>query len=447
MEHQTSGKNPRPTPTQNSTAAQEHQPGEAETKEDGGQASVEKGEDKKRHIQVQTIHGVQTVDIDEILGEKPSKLTKKGGDKDERKGETPLGSWELIDGSFKYRPGIVAGAPRQEWQEGDTEEVLTPPVQESCENDSQSRPDYRGSTASTGAGPSEPNLSQGYTNPETCPIGAFATEETDNLMNIEITVQSNNMSEKERLCMTRMESLFGYSQSPDYCKSNARYIYRCSYPKCGKIINPNGLERGLRAHFRKDHGSIAHSVQIKVNKSDKRVLWARIPRPITGRFARRRALLAGCAQSGRLSLLEMQKQRNAVEETLGATPPGNCSQQPIDELEIEQWDEDEENVGETPQESRPLEQSGVEDPKKCPQSGNESRGQHGGQADAHREGSSQQVETPSLRTPMKEQTTGGHDDDEGDEGDGPGEPRPVTGTRRPPEIVFAFLFFFPSLFL
>ena len=46
----------------------------------------------------------------------------------------------------------------------------------------------------------------------------------------------NSMTGKERLQIARMESLFGFTQWPDYCRCHAKNIYRCTLPNCRRVL-------------------------------------------------------------------------------------------------------------------------------------------------------------------------------------------------------------------
>ena len=158
----------------------------------------------------------------------------------------------------------------------------------------------------------------------------------------------------------------------------------------------------------------------------------RIPRPITGRLARRRALLTGRVQTGRLSLLNMLKQRDAVEQgpQVEAHESGD-QQQPLDELEMEQWDEIDDDREMTPQEPCSSEGPNAGTPKRCPQSGDETLQNHGGSAEPPT-GSLPRMEMTPAGAPEEENNADAHD--RGDDEGGPSNPMPVTGTLYPSQL-------------
>ena len=132
------------------------------------------------------------------------------------------------------------GEPEKEPQESE----LRPSDQQEEVDQQTNRP---------GQASTEIPTSQETLNPELCPIGRVIEGDQSEVTPIDMAIhaQPNIMKEQEKLHMAQLESQFGYTQRPDYCRGSARHIYRCSVPKCGLLLNPNGLERSIRGHFKK----------------------------------------------------------------------------------------------------------------------------------------------------------------------------------------------------
>ena len=87
-------------------------------------------------------------------------------------------------------------------------------------------------------------------NLESCPIGTLIEGKQGDIIPLEIVIRSqpHNMREKETVHTAQLETLFGYTQRPDYCRCGARRIYTCGISRCGMLLNPNSLGRGIRGH-------------------------------------------------------------------------------------------------------------------------------------------------------------------------------------------------------
>ena len=211
--------------------------------------------------------------------------------------DSSLTDWELIDGVYRHRPEAIRdgmGGPTGQDHEGEEPQ---------CEAQDQGM-QSRGEGSQMEDTQTKPGSSQTLStteihtglNPETCPVGALLCNDGE-IQPLEVVIRSrtNNMSEQEKLAMTRLESMFGYSHRASYCKATARYVYRCGVPGCGVLINPNPLEKSVRCHFNQHHGRIRQPINITIYKSNNKVSQFCIVKPIASRLGGR-----GVQPGGRL---------------------------------------------------------------------------------------------------------------------------------------------------
>ena len=98
-------------------------------------------------------------------------------------------------------------------------------------------------------------------------------------LEVMMCAQNNNLTEIEKIHLSRLGDRFAYSQKPEYCRPDARYIYRCGFGGCRATINPNGLERSVKAHYRKVHQPLPRAVNVTVHRKDKKIQLIHIPAP------------------------------------------------------------------------------------------------------------------------------------------------------------------------
>ena len=64
-----------------------------------------------------------------------------------------------------------------------------------------------------------------------------------------ITYRRNDMTVQERLAMAKIVTEFGPSQRWDFVMPGAKQVIRRPYKDCNALINSNGLQRSIAAHF------------------------------------------------------------------------------------------------------------------------------------------------------------------------------------------------------
>ena len=72
----------------------------------------------------------------------------------------------------------------------------------------------------------------------------------------------------EKLLLKGMVNKFGYSHKPEFVKPESQRIYRCGFPGCRETLNPNGIERNIRAHCRKAHSKVTGVIFVTVERHD-----------------------------------------------------------------------------------------------------------------------------------------------------------------------------------
>ena len=103
---------------------------------------------------------------------------------------------------------------------------------------------------------------------QTCPIKDIRTPTEPQVMQITICSRRNDLSKTEKLALMAMENKFGFSHRPEYVRPESQRIYRCGFQRRRVTINPNGIERNVRAHLRKTHKGFAGTIMVTILRHD-----------------------------------------------------------------------------------------------------------------------------------------------------------------------------------
>ena len=93
-----------------------------------------------------------------------------------------------------------------------------------------------------------------------------------------ISSRVNDLSPQEKRALQQIAGAHGYSQRPEYTIPFSRRIYRCGWEGCRATINPNGVEKATRSHFRKMHNTHPRAIQITLDRHDGKQMCFLIPR-------------------------------------------------------------------------------------------------------------------------------------------------------------------------
>ena len=189
-----------------------------------------------------------------------------------RKCVSDAANWETIDGTYQYRSHVIDRMEPQMSEDAmEVDEETDPP---------QSLP-----VASIAAEPVMREPSQ-HSDHSVMPIGTLQAERDSMEMptrHLCIPAQKNNLTPAERVVLEQKRGQHGYTQCSEYTNPKAGFIYRCCL--CNSPINTNGLERAIKSHMKKLHGSICEALSIRVIRPDWRELQVDIPgRPLPPRF-------------------------------------------------------------------------------------------------------------------------------------------------------------------
>ena len=199
------------------------------------------------------------------------------------KGDRNMGTlWEVIDGALCFRSGIAGQTPQDQTSDRPCPDGLPGSSTDTplcCPQTNPSQPTEQDPTGSHTEDTAQSE--EGYSQPRflTCPLQDIQDKKTQSqVISLvhEINSQSNNLTDREKLCLREMRGQHRFSQKAEYTNPEARKLYRCGLDGCTATLNPNGIERAVRSHVKKFHKKPNTSYFITINKHDKSQIFVSI---------------------------------------------------------------------------------------------------------------------------------------------------------------------------
>ena len=212
-----------------------------------------------------------------------SQLAQESGTAGRRKDvraldEETLNQWEMIDGAFHFRSAVIAA--NKDTEKGSTQQLSQEPLSQMLEEASQdiNASEQKGGDEVVPEQESERAKELEHAM-ESCPLRDIA-KMAEELPPVQYTIRSrpNDLTPQEKLALQQMAGAHGYPQRPENTIPFSRRIYRCGWEGCRATLNPNGVEKATRSHFRKMHKTHPRAIQITLDRHDGKQMSFLIPR-------------------------------------------------------------------------------------------------------------------------------------------------------------------------